>query len=279
MRRLRQECWVVRHGGIATLRLDDLGQLPEGGTGGDRAVSRARAASRLRSRPAATSASAPSARVTSIRSAGPSPRSARTPPPPPARCRTRGRAAGPWRSPAPRSGTPLASPRSIIVRASSRALRLVGHERPAPRLHVEDQRSSSPSASFFDMMLAAISGIEGTVPVTSRSAYSLPVRRSDLRRLAEHRAPESARTWAPRPRRARAAVRKPGNRLELVEGAAGVAEAPARHHRHGDAAAGEHRGEQERGLVPDSRRWSACPPAARPSRRIGAARRRPAWRR
>ncbi len=28
----------------------------------------------------------------------------------------------------------------------------------------------SPSASFFDMMLAAMSGMEGTVPVTSRRA-------------------------------------------------------------------------------------------------------------
>ena len=32
-------------------------------------------------------------------------------------------------------------------------------------------RAWAPSANFFDMMLAVISGMDSTVPVTSRSAY------------------------------------------------------------------------------------------------------------
>ncbi len=35
-------------------------------------------------------------------------------------------------------------------------------------------RASTPSASFFDMMEDEISGMDSTVPVTSRSEYSLP---------------------------------------------------------------------------------------------------------
>ena len=38
-------------------------------------------------------------------------------------------------------------------------------------------RALVPSAIFLDMIELAISGIDSTVPVTSRSAYSLPVRR------------------------------------------------------------------------------------------------------
>ena len=48
----------------------------------------------------------------------------------------------------------------------------------------------SPSASFLLMMLAAISGIDSTVAVASRSAYSLLVGRRDLRRLPDQGAAE-----------------------------------------------------------------------------------------
>ena len=40
---------------------------------------------------------------------------------------------------------------------------------PLPRF-TSSTSPVSPSASFFDMMLAAMSGIDSTVPVTSRSA-------------------------------------------------------------------------------------------------------------
>ena len=41
----------------------------------------------------------------------------------------------------------------------------------APLPHFTSSTSASmPSASFLDMMLAVISGMEGTVPVTSRRA-------------------------------------------------------------------------------------------------------------
>src|SRR6185295_19810634 len=42
------------------------------------------------------------------------------------------------------------------------------------------------------------------------------------------------------------------NRLQLVEGPAGVAEAAARHFRHDDAAGGRERGEHDRNLVADT---------------------------
>ena len=44
-----------------------------------------------------------------------------------------------------------------------------GRNAPDP-VFTSRTRPSSPSASFFDMMLAAMSGIDSTVAVTSRSA-------------------------------------------------------------------------------------------------------------
>ena len=65
--------------------------------------------------------------------------------------------------------TPWASPRPIMVRASSSANASSGRKAPLPTF-TSSTSASSPSASFLDMMLAAISGTDETVPVTSRSA-------------------------------------------------------------------------------------------------------------
>ena len=67
---------------------------------------------------------------------------------------------------------PRASPMPIMVSASRRESLGSVRNAPLPTL----MSSTSPvrsSASFFDMMLAAMSGMDSTVPVTSRSAYSL----------------------------------------------------------------------------------------------------------
>ena len=98
-------------------------------------------------------------------------------------------------------------------------------------------------------------------------------RRDQRQRLDRRRSRRAARTAACRParsarsgrsgtRRARRRARRnrstgqvdaePGDRLELVERAAGVAEAAARHHRHRDAARGDRRRERDRDLVADA---------------------------
>ena len=56
-----------------------------------------------------------------------------------------------------------------MVRASSSALSSFGMKAPLPRF-TSSTSPFSPSASFLDMMLAAMSGTDSTVPVTSRSA-------------------------------------------------------------------------------------------------------------
>ena len=100
------------------------------------------------------------------------------------------------------------------------------------------------------MMLAAMSGIDSTVAVASRSAYIFlsagaisgvcPISAQpcslDLRaRLGE-----------------REVGAKAGNGFELVERAAGVAERAAGHHRHGDVERRDERREHERHLVADA---------------------------
>ncbi len=66
-------------------------------------------------------------------------------------------------------GQPRASPKAIIVRASSTARSGSGMKAPLP-VFTSSTSPLRPSASFFDMMLAEISGMDSTVPVTSRSA-------------------------------------------------------------------------------------------------------------
>ena len=107
-----------------------------------------------------------------------------------------------------------------------------------------------PSAIFLLRIDAQMSGMLSTVPVTSRSAYSRrsagaissvwpistqPVVRSTRAHLVE-REPRA----------------KSGDRFELVERAAGVAEPAAGHHRHDRAARGRQRREDERDLVADA---------------------------
>ena len=58
---------------------------------------------------------------------------------------------------------------AVIVRASSRADRRSFMNAPLPTL-TSRTTASAPAAIFFDMMLEAMSGIEGTVPVVSRNA-------------------------------------------------------------------------------------------------------------
>ena len=278
MRRLRQERWVVRHGRVATLRLDDLRQLPSAAPEAIVPCSRARAASRSRSRPAASSTSAPSAKVTSMRSAGPSPRSARI-----ALLHLQRVAAGVAEGPVHgrhqrHRRTPLASPRAIMVRASSRACAVSGRNAPLPVF-----TSSTSAFEPLGQLLRHDAGRDqrnrrdgaGDVP----QRIEPPVGRRDLRRLAEACAQPMRSHLRRRASRSESCVRKPGNGLQLVERAAGVAEAPARHHRHGDAAAGEHRARAGARSCRRRRRWSACRPAVRPSRRSGAGRPRRAWRR
>ena len=113
--------------------------------------------------------------------------------------------------------------------------------------------STSPvrsSASFLLMMLAAMSGIDSTVAVASRSAYIFlsagaisgvwPIIAQPSFSICALRFGE------------REVGSEPGNRLELVERAAGVAERPTGHHRHGDAERRDERREHERDLVADA---------------------------
>ena len=62
------------------------------------------------------------------------------------------------------------SPRTTISRASSSAAATSGMKAPRPNL-TSSTMASAPAAIFFDITLEAISGTEGTVAVTSRSAY------------------------------------------------------------------------------------------------------------
>ena len=113
----------------------------------------------------------PSAYVTSIRSSGPSPRNARiassvssTLP----QARPRGRSMAVSNATV---GQPRSSPSAIIVLASSRLCSSFWRNAPLPRF-TSSTSAFRPSASFFDMMLAAMRGIASTVPVTSRRAYN-----------------------------------------------------------------------------------------------------------
>jgi len=64
---------------------------------------------------------------------------------------------------------PMPRPMAARVRASRRASGSVFMKAPRPTL-TSSTRASMPSASFFDMMEPAMSGMDSTVAVTSRSA-------------------------------------------------------------------------------------------------------------
>ncbi len=68
---------------------------------------------------------------------------------------------------------PNRCPMATISSASSTAAGTVSMNAPCPTL-TSSTIASAPAAIFFDIIDEAMSGREGTVPVTSRSAYSLP---------------------------------------------------------------------------------------------------------
>ena len=145
--------------------------------------------------------------------------------------------------------TPASSPVATSDSASARASASRLHEGAVAALHVEhepadplgdflahDRRGDQRNA--FDRGGDVAQGIE------------LPIRGSDFRGLPDQRA-------ADRGDRAPQLVERKGgaesgNRLELVEGAAGVPEPASRHHRHVGAARGRQRRQDDRGLVPDA---------------------------
>ncbi len=68
-------------------------------------------------------------------------------------------------------GSPLPRATSTIDSASSDAAARVGRNAPDPTF-TSITSASSPAASFFERIEATISGIDSTVPVASRIAYS-----------------------------------------------------------------------------------------------------------
>ena len=64
-------------------------------------------------------------------------------------------------------------PMPTIIWANRRASTCFFMNAPLPTL-TSSTRASTPSASFFDMMEVAISGMDSTVAVASRRAYNLP---------------------------------------------------------------------------------------------------------
>ena len=122
--------------------------------------------------PASSTISRASATVTSTRSAGP----------PPASVSTDSVTSSPLPAARPSTvsiavcnaavRTPFAAPSATIVSARRRPSSGSGRNAPAPNL-TSSTSASVPSAIFFDMIDDAISGMDSTVPVTSRSAYNL----------------------------------------------------------------------------------------------------------
>ncbi len=119
--------------------------------------------------PAAASISLARARVSSTRSAGPPPASTSTD----SRTSSALPAVRPSGVDMPVSSatvfTPAEVPRPTMVRASSRACSRDFMNAPVPTL-TSSTSAPVPSAIFLDMIELAISGIDSTVPVTSRSA-------------------------------------------------------------------------------------------------------------
>ena len=136
-----------------------------------------------------------------------------------------------------------------MVRASSSACSGRGRNAPLP-CFTSSTRPVRPSASFLDMMLAAMSGIASTVPVTSRSAYSLRSAGAISGGLTDQGAAplDHLRLGL----RERQAGTEPRDRFELIERAARVPEAAAGHHGHGHAANGDEGGQHEGDLVTDA---------------------------
>src|SRR6185437_9201178 len=124
-----------------------------------------------------------------------------------------------------------------IRSASSSTRSSSGRNEPLPRF-MSSTRPERSSASFLLMMLAAMSGMDSTVAGC------------DLRRLANHRAPQTLDLFA-RLREGEIGA-KTRDGFELVERSAGVAERAAGHHRHRDADRGDERRENERHFITDA---------------------------
>ena len=198
--------------------------------------------------PASASISLASARVTSTRSGGPSPRRVATASSTSTALPTARPSGASMRVSRAVVRTPASVPRPTMVRASSCAAGSSRMNAPLPTL-TSSTSAAVPSAIFLDMIELAISGIDSTVPVTSRSAYS-------LRSAGASPAPAAQITQPSRVQhRDHLGSGKPGPpagyRLQLVQGAAGVAEAAPGQLRHGGAAARDQRGEDQRDLVAD----------------------------
>ena len=121
----------------------------------------------------------------------------------------------------------------------------------APRPNLTSSTiASAPAAIFFDITLDAIKGIDGTVAVTSRSAY-MALSAGTMRGDCAATAMPISRTW--RMNRAGLEVDgQPRHRLELVERAAGVRQRAAAQLRHLHAARRRERGRDQRHLVADA---------------------------
>ena len=143
---------------------------------------------------------------------------------------------------------PAASP--MVTRARARARASSKDFMNAPVPHFTSSTSASlPSAIFLLMTEAQMSGRLSMVPVTSRSAYSFLSAGAMLAvwlMIAQPFLPSASRNSS-----SDSADAKARNRLELVEGAAGVTEAAPGHLGHDHAASGGERRQHDGDLVAD----------------------------
>src|SRR5918994_313858 len=134
------------------------------------ASARRRPSSTSMPRSESASRRAHASRTSSVKSGGPSPRTVATA----SRISSAFPTAAPrgWSMSVSRQTTsrPARRPSSSMVSARIWASSSVFMKAPSPTF-TSSTIASAPEASFFDMMLAAISGTMSTVPVTSRSAY------------------------------------------------------------------------------------------------------------
>ena len=119
---------------------------------------------------------------------------------------------------------------------------------PEPVLTSSRIRSVA-TASFFDITLAAINGIDGTVAVASRSAYKRAVGRHQVGRLRGDGAPHLVHLRLDLRRGQVGSQAR--DRFQLVEGAAGVAESSPGELRDRQAHGGRERSEDQRHAVSD----------------------------
>ena len=146
-------------------------------------------------------------------------------------------------------GSPAPPATSTSARASSSASARAAMNAPEPNL-TSITSASSPAASFLERIEATISGIDSTVPVASRIAYSRRSAGREVRGLADDRAAGPADDAAQLLDPGRRVVARHG--VELVQRPARVAEPAAGDHRHGAAAGGDDRREHQRDLVADA---------------------------